>query len=330
MDSMTGQNDRIDRRKSLEYAEFMECYMKPHKPVILVDALREWRAIERWNPQFFERTYGGVEVIVNGQVLNLCDLVRQTLESSKQNPAPYLRNYPVKDISEDLLADISPLPDYLTPNWLGTRFYPAKIRRILGRAVIPDIFIGGRGCAFPFLHYDLFNSHAFLSQIYGEKSYTLYSPDQKECLYQSPTTPNRSLIFDAMEPDLKSFPLLAAARPIRFVLGAGELLFIPAGWWHAAAVLSPSITVSINVANASNWHGLVKDQRENAIRSPRFLNRLAAAPLGAYLACVGLYRSVVPLRNEAPAGSRSAAPAQVETHPGEPGAFHRNSRLTRS
>jgi len=289
--------DLIDRRKDLGYEDFVRCYLKPHKPVILEGALREWYAVGKWTPRFFRQEYGDVEVVVDGQRRYLSDLVQLTLESSKECPAPYLRNFPIKEISEDLLADISPVPKYCSPNWLNTHFYPPKIREILGRAVIADIFIGGRGCSFPFLHYDMLNSHAFLSQIYGDKSFVLYSPEQTKWLYRSTEAPNRSLVDNAMEPDLGKFPLLKKAHPIRARLGPGDLLFIPSRWWHAASVLTPSITVSINVANASNWLGLIMDQCRNASSSPSLLNRLATPLLGAYLASVGFYRSVLPLRN---------------------------------
>jgi histone arginine demethylase JMJD6 len=296
MGQITEQEEQIDRQKGLEFERFRECYLEPHKPVILVDALRDWRAVNTWTPQFFQQTYGDVEVTVDGNTSNLRDLLQLSQESSKEHPAPYLRNYPVKRISEDLLADISPLPEYFAPNWLATHFYPPKIRKILGRAIIPDIFIGGSGCCFPFLHYDLLNSHAFLSQIYGDKSYMLYSPDQAKWLYRSTVTPNRSLVTNVAQPDLVRFPLLAATHPLKGLLAPGEVLFIPAGWWHAASVLTPSITVSINVANSSNWLGLIWDQYRSARSSPTLLNRLAAVPLVAYLLCVGVYRSLVPMR----------------------------------
>jgi histone arginine demethylase JMJD6 len=291
------QNGLIERRESLRYEEFVTGYLNPHKPVILVDALRSWKAIGKWTPQFFAERYGSRELMIDGRVYNLRDLIHRVMQSDADNQAPYLRNTPVRDVSSDLLADISPLPEYLFPNWLETHFYPAKINQILGRAVIPDIFIGGRSCAFPFLHFDLVNSHAFLGQIYGKKTFSLYSPDQTPWLYQSSEVPNRSLITNIAEPDFGKFPLFKHARPLTGPLNQGEMMFVPAGWWHSARLLGPSITVSINVANSSNWKGLIKDQYTNARTSPKLLHRLAAAPLAAYLAGVGVYRSLVAFRS---------------------------------
>jgi histone arginine demethylase JMJD6 len=296
MDLKNDQIGGIERRGDLDYAEFVECFLKAHRPVIIENALREWRAVGRWTPECFAQVYGEVEVVVEGRRTKLRELVRLALESRKERPAPYLRNFPVGDISKDLLQDIFPLPGYLSPNWLETHFYPAKMQKILGRAVIPDIFIAGAGASFPFLHYDLINSHAFLSQIYGDKHYVLYSPDQTKWLYQCAEVPNRSRVSDPMEPDLETFPLVEAAHPIRGMLRAGEMLFIPAGWWHAASALSFSITVSVSVANSSNWIGLIKEQCAAVLRSSNPLRRLAVAPLAVYLTCIGLYRSLVPSR----------------------------------
>ena len=296
MNISDSQIGSIPHRSDLDYRAFVNDYLKTRRPVIFDDALDEWEAVRKWTPQLFAERYGALALVIDGRSITMANLVSLILNADRRDPAPYLRNHPIASISRDLLRDIEPLPAYLRPNWLETKFYPAKVNQILGRAVIPDIFIGGTSSSFPFLHYDLLNSHAFLCQVYGEKAYAMYSPDQTPLLYRSTEHPNRSQICNIASPDLKKFPLFSGARPIRGVLKPGEMIFIPAGWWHTAKILSPSITVSINVANWSNWWGLVKDQYRNATKSPTLLHRLAAAPLAAYLAGVGAYRAVVPLR----------------------------------
>src|SRR5262249_42658284 len=74
----------------------------------------------------------------------------------------------------------------------------------------------------------------------------------------SPVKPNLSLLNDVEQPDLERFPLFAKAVPIRLVLEPGEMLFVPSHWWHTVRMLSPSITLSANVLNASNWAELMK------------------------------------------------------------------------
>ena len=74
----------------------------------------------------------------------------------------------------------------------------------------------------------------------------------------SPTKRNHSLIKDIERPDLQKYPEFLKAVPTTFFLEPGELLFVPSHWWHTARILSPSITVSINVLNQSNWGELVQ------------------------------------------------------------------------
>ena len=42
----------------------------------------------------------------------------------------------------------------------------------------------------------------------------------------------------------EEFPLFRDAEPVEGVLGPGECLYIPVGWWHYVRSLSPSFSVS--------------------------------------------------------------------------------------
>jgi hypothetical protein len=45
----------IERRDRLSYEEFAESYLYALKPVIVTDALCQWKALGRWTPEFFKR-----------------------------------------------------------------------------------------------------------------------------------------------------------------------------------------------------------------------------------------------------------------------------------
>ena len=98
-----------------------------------------------------------------------------------------------------------------------------------------DLFIGGRGSRFPYLHYDNYFGYTFIFQIYGEKEFVVIPSDQSEFVYPKITengASNTSSVTDIDNPDLEKFPLFAKATQARVVLEAGDMLFIPAGWWH--------------------------------------------------------------------------------------------------
>ncbi len=91
-------------------------------------------------------------------------------------------------------------------------------------------------------------------QLSGEKRLTLFDPHHNENLYeahipeailtfdhQTTTFFRRSLLestsmvmspVDILRPDLDRFPNFAKARRLHCVLQPGDILFMPAFWWH--------------------------------------------------------------------------------------------------
>ena len=248
----------IERRTALSAGEFRRRYLHPHQPVVISDALAAWPALARWTPQFFQDRYAAKQVTAGGQTHALGALMDWVLRSTKDDPAPYLRNEPLADLFPELLPDIQPTPAYLRPNWLNRPLTHPDAAQ-LNRGAKIELFIGGTGQSFPVLHYDGLYTHAFLMQIYGRKQYFVYAPDQTPFMYPVPGDPNRSQLNDVESPDLGKFPLFAQARGLTFTLDAGEMLFVPGGWWHTVRMLTPSITLSVNSANSSNWRMLSRD-----------------------------------------------------------------------
>jgi len=264
----------IDRRHQLAYEEFAEEYLFPNKPVIISGAVDGWGALYKWTPDYFKEKYASKSLSIDGTNYTMADFVDRVNSSRPENPAPYLRNAIVEEFLPELLVDIEPLPRYFFPNWLDGKLSGVLRSRLHNGS--PELYIGGSGAKFPFLHFDSYHTHAFLTQVYGTKEYTAFSEDQSPLLYVSPKQYNASLIPDIEHPDLEKFPLFARAVPMRFRLNPGEILFIPGGLWHTAKMLSPSISISVNRANASNWANLTHDMCRNA---PLHMKPIAAAYL---------------------------------------------------
>ncbi len=260
----------IDHRRDLSYQEFAEGYLYPNKPVVMSGVLDQWNALRRWTPEFFKAEFGSMKFSINdteygqegygktaGIEFTMAEFIDQVLASTEEKPAPYFRRRSVCSMFPSLEDDIEPLPKYLQPNWLGDKYMVKHVAEVLNRGADFYMYIGGKGGSFPVLHYDGAGTHAFLMQIYGRKQYILYSPDQEPFLYASPTKLNLSLINSVEKPDLTKYPLFAKATPTVLVLEPGQVLFIPSHWWHTAKMLTPSITISTNLLNQSNWPELV-------------------------------------------------------------------------
>lgn len=280
------RRDSIDRVSGIPHRELVRKYIRPMRPVVVTDAIGHWRAMHRWTPEFFRDQYGATEVTVDGKVYTLEAYVEAMLAATPETPAPYMRNVLLDQWLPELMADISPLPACITPNWLDSRIFPSReSMRTL------EIYIGGAGVRFPMLHYDGYHTHAWLMQIYGTKRYVVYPPSQTPFLYpRGGEETNKSSIVDLEHPDLERFPLFARATPTVFDLHPGETLFVPSQWWHTVKILSPSITISVNSANRANWsafaHDFVESQR--SYRSP-----MGLAALHLYLIAMGWGESAI-------------------------------------
>lgn len=258
---------------SIGYRRYQQEYMLPLKPVVIKGALKHWRALGKWTPEYFRDNWGAMKLEIKGQAWTMADLVDRVLVSTPQSPAPYLQQHHIDGWPAELLADVSPLPQCTRPNWVESRWFPSRYQM-----KSTEFFLGGPGAKFPFLHFDHWHMHAFLMQVCGVKEYIAFAPDQTPYMYANDgDKENISSVDEIDTPDLQKFPLFAKARGIKFLLQPGETLYVPSGWWHTARILSPSITISINGANAANWSAFRKDMlRDHAKRSPARAMALAA------------------------------------------------------
>jgi len=170
----------IDRREKLSYEQFAKEYLYANKPVIVTDALREWKALRRWTPEFFKKEFGSVKFTLdddfkrktaykspgNRPVEYTMDrFIDLVLSSTEADPAPYFRNQVLYELFPSLKDDIEPLPEYFQPNWLPDHYMVKYVSEVLNRGAALELYIGGKGAGFPVLHYDGAGTHAFLLQV---------------------------------------------------------------------------------------------------------------------------------------------------------------------
>jgi len=272
----------LDRRSGLSYAEFKEKYLLARRPVIITDATAKWKA-SAWTPQWFKERYPDKIVHTDQGEMRMGDFIDAIVKVNDE-PGPFLREQPLKDVFPDLVDHVQPTPPYVLPNWLGGNYLLPPITKRLNRESFIEVNFCGRRI-FPYLHIDDLGVHAFITQHYGEKEFIVYPPDQEQYLYRDGKA-RFSPITDVDNPDLERYPLFAKAKAIRVVLAPGESVFMPCGWWHTTKVHGTSLSTVISISNASNWPELVDFLKENS-------NRPALAPLiSIYLKGVGFLKSL--------------------------------------
>ncbi|WP_051466589.1 cupin-like domain-containing protein [Actinomadura oligospora] len=94
------------------------------------------------------------------------------------------------------------------------------------------------------LHFD--DMHNVFAQVEGRKRFLLFNPAQFDVLYPGPIN-TRTESFsrvDLSRPDFRRFPRLAGVEYWEAVVWPGDMLFMPAYWWHQ--VSSQDLSVSVN------------------------------------------------------------------------------------
>jgi histone arginine demethylase JMJD6 len=240
----------IDRRAGLSVRELVEEYVIPERPVIVTDAAADWPAMRSFTFDFFRERYGHLVKKVRGTDYTLAEAIDLIQESSPERPAPYPFNFNVESYFPELLDEMKP---DLAFGRLDRVNHPLLPRIMLRGTEIYELFFGGRGAAFPRVHYDALCLNTQITQIVGSKEFFLYPPEQGCYMYPRPDDPKTSLV-DFAAPDLDKFPLFARATPVVATVEQGETIFFPARWWHSTRIHEPCISLGKVQLNGQNWN----------------------------------------------------------------------------
>ena len=104
----------------------------------------------------------------------------------------------------------------------------------------PRFWLGPAGTVTP-LHCD-YDDNIF-AQVWGTKRIFLAPPHHDEFLY--PSRANAILFgspFDPEAPDYERFPLARQATLIECIVNPGDMLYVPAGWYHQVRALTFSLS----------------------------------------------------------------------------------------
>lgn len=253
---------KIQRVENLTKEIFIEEFLLPNKPVIITDAMKEWRG-EKFIPDYLEQEFGHYEVQIYNDLFDLqtIDTLGAYLNQNFNNQLEakgsieYIRWYTkLKEVdffwSDEVFAS-------LKEAWSNPYFFPNDSLAIPftkkgefsnindTRFPYKGLFISGKG-ARTRLHRDPFNSDAILCQFFGEKKIVLYHPNQAEYIM------NGNEFVDIKNPDSQKFPNLHKTNSkYEDILSPGEIIIFPAGWFHDVTCLSDSISITWNFVHSS-------------------------------------------------------------------------------
>ena len=252
---------QVERVRNLSASDFRKSYFLAERPVIITDAIDHWPARELWNPEYLAQHFGHVRVTAerlvsdapgDGRIAksadgsstmtrlpgNLRDFEQREMTLAEYfdrvaQPGAenrwYLALQPVLERAPEMASDIRPIP-----------YFSELLQRLSLQT--PLLWMGPEGSVAN-LHFDKLPN--IVVQILGRKKWTVFPSWQMKNVYlPSELAIDQFSPVNVEAPDLERFPLYRDATPIEFVLGPGEMLFLPTHWPHHVRSLDFSISMN--------------------------------------------------------------------------------------
>jgi len=248
----------IPRTEAPSLQWFQKHIRQVHSPVIITAALTHWNALNDWtSPQyFFSKTLNGKRLVPieigesyvsanwTQKIVSFESFLHDHLLRDA-TPKGYLAQHNLFAQVPELRADIS-IPEYC---------FAIPPRKPPDNPLVPfidtegsvqeNIWMGPAGTKSP-LHNDPYEN--IYAQVIGYKYFRLFPPCETGRLYprgvEGGIEMGNTSLVDVDDPDLQAFPAFGEAEYVEGILGPGECLYIPRGWWHFVR----SETVSIGVS----------------------------------------------------------------------------------
>ncbi|XP_008685542.1 tRNA wybutosine-synthesizing protein 5 isoform X2 [Ursus americanus] len=233
---MAWQSLPVPRLEGVSQERFMQHLYPQRKPLVL-EGIDLGACTSKWTVDYLSQVGGRKEVKIHVAAVAQMDFISKnfvyrTLPFDKLVQRAAEEKHEEFFISEDV-ADIRkqfPLleGDIKFPEFFKEEQFFSSVFRISS----PGLQL--------WTHYDVMDN--FLIQVTGKKRVVLFSPRDAQYLYLSGT---KSEVLDIDNPDLAKYPLFSKARRYECSLKAGDVLFIPALWFHN--VISEEFGVGVNI-----------------------------------------------------------------------------------
>ena len=234
-----GQPKRIpiDEMEGFDHDRFVRDYKSKGLPVVIKGGARHWPAVGKWTPEYFAEHFGDKSVMPS---MNIPD-----------TEVPY--QFTDMDFRQTMT-----IREFVQRMGTGERCYIDQVIAGFFEGIdgdyrfddfqAPDIkavvfWLGSNTRSG--LHYDHVDN--FFAQVCGSKLAIIAEPLESRNLHIFPDTHTKSRIAPE-NPDVKSHPRVRLATLQSATLEAGDVLYLPRGWWHYLASSPNSISLAC-------WHG---------------------------------------------------------------------------
>lgn len=236
----------VERMDAALLERFWPEFYARNVPLVVTGGMDNWPAMQLWTPGFFQELLRGMEyplretddeieyAFVNHKkrVMLVSDYIAALeVEQLEGTSRPYFGNIPLTGPAtakwfESIMAHFR-FPD-VAPDRVGEEL---------------RLWIGGSGQKST-IHND--SNHGFNAQVSGRKSFVLYHPGEHQNLYAERISDDTWVSpVDWEAPDLERYPSFGKAKRMTVTLQPGEMLYIPAFWWHSAKAETTCININM-------------------------------------------------------------------------------------
>lgn len=237
-------------RAGLTISEFRGRYLLEGIPLVISDALQDWNLFKMSREESLAHFAQLQGITRHG------DYVKKTFSTERD-----FRSTSMADFIASLDQPASKASSGEPPAYMGNNILPAQLMEQISypayfdrqQYIAPRIWIGPKGTLTP-LHRD--DTDNMFAQVWGQKAFTLAAPHHREALGTWSTSPKGGLDgcdFNPDAPDYQRFPDARDVRFLRVVLQAGDLLFLPEGWFHQVESQTTSLSVNFWVDSGRGW-----------------------------------------------------------------------------
>lgn len=238
------QRDTIDRRRGLSLEKFITEYEEPNWPVLLEGCLENWPASQKWTREYLLEVSAGKEFAV-GPVSMTLDKYFMYADNVQEERPLYLFDAKFAEKVPEMGRDYE-VPVY----------FQEDLFKVLGEER-PDhrwVIIGPAGSGSSF-HVDPNSTSAWNAVIKGAKKWVMFPPEvPPPGVHPSADGAEVTSPVSIMEWFMNFYGACRTweKRPVECVCRAGEIVFVPNGWWHLVINLEESVAITQNYVSRRN------------------------------------------------------------------------------
>jgi hypothetical protein len=275
---LTVDGGSIDRVENLSIEDFLSKYETQNNPVVLAGACKSWKAVQQWKSmeyldqtcpgRSFRATSGAAPLPANFTLASYYEYCSHTLEESPLylfDRSALLEGSPLR---EDYYPDLQKHCPYFDPARTDENTH--DLFQLLGEGKRPDhtwLIFGPQRSGSSF-HIDPNCTHAWNAAICGRKRWIFYPPGvTPPGVHPSPDGDHVAMpislgewlhnYWDAHMERYRTAPI--GERPLECTVEAGDVIFVPHGWWHSVVNLDPiNVAVTHNYVSKSNLPNVLR------------------------------------------------------------------------